>query len=242
MSIRLIADAVFWDFQQEEESLYSITNFLTVDSSTLSLLSASSHTLEAAELIARQILDTLPSRALVKAEDIACLIWKYVPELSLEKAEEIARQTLERLPLRRAEEIARCAWETVPEHPLDKMEEIARHIWESVPELSLEKAEEIARSNWMAVRKQACDKVEAFANCARNLMHHDHLPVWLKDNDFLINGHRPPLNSFGECFKSIFSIHTETGNIWTHLLGKLSRLYLLDCQIFVTEYVFCVKV
>uniref|UniRef100_A0A915DI12 Adiponectin receptor 2 n=1 Tax=Ditylenchus dipsaci TaxID=166011 RepID=A0A915DI12_9BILA len=45
------------------------------------------------------------------------------------------------------------------------------------------------------------------------------LPEWLQDNDFLHTGHRPPLPSFAECFKSILSIHTETGNIWTHLLG-----------------------
>ncbi|KAH0617074.1 hypothetical protein JD844_028698, partial [Phrynosoma platyrhinos] len=47
----------------------------------------------------------------------------------------------------------------------------------------------------------------------------DVLPDWLKDNDYLLHGHRPPLPSFRACFKSIFRIHTETGNIWTHLLG-----------------------
>uniref|UniRef100_A0A8C5XTI4 Adiponectin receptor 1 n=1 Tax=Microcebus murinus TaxID=30608 RepID=A0A8C5XTI4_MICMU len=40
---------------------------------------------------------------------------------------------------------------------------------------------------------------------------------WLKDNDYLLHGHRPPMPSFRACFKSIFCIHTETGNIWTHL-------------------------
>ncbi|XP_055384897.1 adiponectin receptor protein-like isoform X2 [Condylostylus longicornis] len=49
--------------------------------------------------------------------------------------------------------------------------------------------------------------------------HFKHLPTWLQDNDFLHTGHRPPLPSFRACFKSIFRIHTETGNIWTHLLG-----------------------
>lgn len=49
---------------------------------------------------------------------------------------------------------------------------------------------------------------------------HDVLPDWLKDNDFLLHGHRPPMPSFRACFKSIFRIHTETGNIWTHLLGS----------------------
>lgn len=51
------------------------------------------------------------------------------------------------------------------------------------------------------------------------VVHHSHLPKWLQDNNFLVGGHRPPLKSFLACFKSIFRIHTETGNIWTHLLG-----------------------
>uniref|UniRef100_A0A914E630 Uncharacterized protein n=1 Tax=Acrobeloides nanus TaxID=290746 RepID=A0A914E630_9BILA len=45
------------------------------------------------------------------------------------------------------------------------------------------------------------------------------LPDWLQDNEFLRRGHRPPLFSFGSCFKSIFQLHTETGNIWTHMYG-----------------------
>jgi len=45
------------------------------------------------------------------------------------------------------------------------------------------------------------------------------LPGWMKDNEYLQFGHRPELNSFTECFKSIFGIHSETGNIWTHLIG-----------------------
>lgn len=49
----------------------------------------------------------------------------------------------------------------------------------------------------------------------------DVLPDWMKDNDYLLHGHRPPMPSFRACFKSIFRIHTETGNIWTHLLGCL---------------------
>ena len=50
------------------------------------------------------------------------------------------------------------------------------------------------------------------------VIHFSHLPQWLQDNDFLHFGHRPPLPT-SECFKSIIRIHTETGNIWTHLLG-----------------------
>uniref|UniRef100_A0A8C6BZ22 Adiponectin receptor protein 1 n=1 Tax=Monodon monoceros TaxID=40151 RepID=A0A8C6BZ22_MONMO len=48
---------------------------------------------------------------------------------------------------------------------------------------------------------------------------HEVLPDWLKDNDYLLHGHRPPMPSFWACFKSIFLFHTETGNFWTHLLA-----------------------
>ena len=53
----------------------------------------------------------------------------------------------------------------------------------------------------------------------RNLLSHSELPEWLRGNEFLSHFHRPPMPSFRYCFKSIFKIHSETGNIWTHLIG-----------------------
>jgi adiponectin receptor len=53
-------------------------------------------------------------------------------------------------------------------------------------------------------------------------MPHHALPNWLRDNDFLLKGHRPPMPSLKACFKSVFRIHTETGNIWTHFIGAIS--------------------
>lgn len=47
------------------------------------------------------------------------------------------------------------------------------------------------------------------------------LPHWLKDNDYIIKGYRPPLPSIRACFASIFRWHNETINIWTHGLGIL---------------------
>ncbi|XP_037594046.1 dynein heavy chain 12, axonemal [Cebus imitator] len=55
---------------------------------------------------------------------------------------------------------------------------------------------------------------------------YDVLPDCLKDHDYLLHGHRPPMPSFRACFKSIFRIHTETGNIWTHLLCFVLFLFL----------------
>lgn len=76
-----------------------------------------------------------------------------------------------------------------------------------VPRKALDQAEELAKRVWEA---------------GWTVVHHNSLPKWLRDNDFLLRGHRPPLNSFWACFKSIFRIHTETGNIWTHLLGFIA--------------------
>ncbi|VDD82459.1 unnamed protein product [Mesocestoides corti] len=59
-----------------------------------------------------------------------------------------------------------------------------------------------------------------------HVVHYTHLPEWLRDNDYLLWGHRPQLATFKQCFRSIFRIHTETGNIWTHLLGCLCFLVL----------------
>ncbi|XP_066285268.1 uncharacterized protein [Branchiostoma lanceolatum] len=54
------------------------------------------------------------------------------------------------------------------------------------------------------------------------LMPHHALPEWLKDNEYLKGSHRPPMPSFRSCFRSMFRIHSETGNIWTHFLGCLA--------------------
>ena len=48
------------------------------------------------------------------------------------------------------------------------------------------------------------------------------LPDWLRDNSYLWNHHRPPLGSIKRCMGSIFRLHSETGNIWTHLLGWIA--------------------
>lgn len=76
------------------------------------------------------------------------------------------------------------------------------------------------------VPNNCAEQVEQFAkyvwDSGWKAMPHHALPNWLRDNDFLLKGHRPPMPSLKACFKSIFRIHTETGNIWTHLIGAIS--------------------
>ncbi|XP_045469162.1 adiponectin receptor protein isoform X2 [Harmonia axyridis] len=73
---------------------------------------------------------------------------------------------------------------------------------------------------------QAEHVVRKMIQAGWSVCHFRNLPAWLQDNDFLIFGHRPPLPSFRACFKSIFRIHTETANIWTHLLGCVAFIGL----------------
>lgn len=55
--------------------------------------------------------------------------------------------------------------------------------------------------------------------------------IWRRrDNIHLLRGYRPLNESYTQCLASLFHIHNETVNIWTHLLGiplfLLSGLYL----------------
>lgn len=71
------------------------------------------------------------------------------------------------------------------------------------------------------------------ASLYSQLVPFDLQPIWLKDNEFLQTNFRPINNSYWACVKTIFLLHTETFNIWTHLVGcvfvsilTLSALYI----------------
>ncbi|OTA88171.1 hypothetical protein M434DRAFT_399128 [Hypoxylon sp. CO27-5] len=49
----------------------------------------------------------------------------------------------------------------------------------------------------------------------------DDLPSWRRDNHFIVTGYRPDSNSYWRSFTSLFYVHNESVNIWTHLLGAL---------------------
>lgn len=73
----------------------------------------------------------------------------------------------------------------------------------------------------VSAAEQAGEICRKVIEASWKVCHFQALPHWLQDNDYLIWGHRPPLPSFSACFQSIFRIHTETGNIWTHLIGTV---------------------
>lgn len=47
---------------------------------------------------------------------------------------------------------------------------------------------------------------------------YSHLPKELQDNEYITTGYRVEMG-FLDSIKSMFGIHNETGNIWTHLIG-----------------------
>jgi adiponectin receptor len=51
------------------------------------------------------------------------------------------------------------------------------------------------------------------------------IPEWLKGNPFILSYYRAGYTT-KQCFKSIFAMHNETLNIWTHLIGFLIILAL----------------
>ena len=61
---------------------------------------------------------------------------------------------------------------------------------------------------------------------SKNLATYAQLPEWLKDNKFILSRHRLPIYSFTGCMFSVCRCHSETGNIWTHLLGSLASVCL----------------
>ena len=99
----------------------------------------------------------------------------------------------------------------------EKMGHIEGKIGEKVGELEAKigKRVEKTRAN-----------IEKIAHWAWNSLPFDKLPLWLQDNKYLTHQHRPPMNSFTGCFKSMFRMHTETWNIWTHFLGFVFFLVL----------------
>ncbi len=54
---------------------------------------------------------------------------------------------------------------------------------------------------------------------------YDSLPDYLKDNEFIQTGYRLPDLPLRDTLRSLFDLHNETGNVWSHLLGGwLGRL------------------
>jgi adiponectin receptor len=54
----------------------------------------------------------------------------------------------------------------------------------------------------------------------KKLLKWSELPSWQQDNHYILSHYRPATNSFYGCFQSMFYLHNETVNVYTHLLGS----------------------
>lgn len=50
-------------------------------------------------------------------------------------------------------------------------------------------------------------------------------PVWLLDNPYILKWYRPTGLSLWQCLVSVFGVHNQTANIWTHALGAVLAHY-----------------
>lgn len=101
---------------------------------------------------------------------------------------------------------------------LDAEPVVERRSFEDIRKRLMVDAEELA----LIIKKETEEIAQKIYEAGWRVVHHANLPEWMHDNDFLHAGHRPQLDSFRECFKSVFRVHTETVNIWTHLLGMVA--------------------
>ena len=68
----------------------------------------------------------------------------------------------------------------------------------------------------------------------RKLLSFESLPDWYKDNSLIVNGYRAPNPSVTYCLKSLFYLHNESGNIFSHLIGSILFtilfIYTINCN------------
>ncbi|KAL1925439.1 uncharacterized protein VTP21DRAFT_322 [Calcarisporiella thermophila] len=77
----------------------------------------------------------------------------------------------------------------------------------------------VAASNLVnCIDKTVGDAVTAGKRAARRLLKFEELPREWQENQYVRRGYRH-FSTMRECFQSIFMVHNETCNIWTHLLG-----------------------
>jgi adiponectin receptor len=68
-------------------------------------------------------------------------------------------------------------------------------------------------------------KSTAAATTDRLLSWHE-IPSWLQDNHYILSNYRGPSHSLRKSFSSLFYLHTEFVNIYTHLVGALVLAFI----------------
>eukprot|EP00056_Hartaetosiga_gracilis_P022481 m.30866 g.30866 ORF g.30866 m.30866 type:complete len:294 (+) comp9669_c0_seq3:98-979(+) len=62
--------------------------------------------------------------------------------------------------------------------------------------------------------------------------HFNQIPLHLQGNPYIFTGYRAFL-TMNDCLKTLFSVHNETVNVWTHLLGFIWAVYSMHWAMYV---------
>lgn len=67
----------------------------------------------------------------------------------------------------------------------------------------------------------------------KQLTHFTNLPEYLQDNEFITAYYRAPDQTWRSSVGTLFGIHNETGNVWTHLVGECgdARTRILQARV-----------
>jgi len=77
-----------------------------------------------------------------------------------------------------------------------------------------------SRIGYSPISVRIKDKIKTFIG------HFDHAPDFLKDNQYILTGYRIGFHTPKKVLKSLFMIHNESMNIWTHLFGAIGLIIL----------------
>ncbi|KAL9629775.1 MAG: hypothetical protein Q9164_006731, partial [Protoblastenia rupestris] len=62
---------------------------------------------------------------------------------------------------------------------------------------------------------------------SQQILSWEDLPQWMQSDPHIRRGYRRQLDSFSACFQSIFYLHNESVNIWSHILPTLVYVSVL---------------
>lgn len=77
----------------------------------------------------------------------------------------------------------------------------------------------------------ALNAIQVSHSAAKSLHQHifswEDLPQWMQSDPYIRRGYRRQLDSFDACLRSVFYLHNESVNIWSHLVPTLAYLVVL---------------
>ena len=77
--------------------------------------------------------------------------------------------------------------------------------------------------NLQPIQTQPLDDAQKALNISKKILtfNFEDIPPWMQNDPFIRRGYRKQLNLFTECFRSLFYLHNESINTWSHLLAAV---------------------